>query len=165
MRFDWPSDDEFKEAERPADLPMLPEGSHVGTIVQVGESKAKWHCRDGNPDGKCVRLAIEVPGYQQISAEIPIDWRGMVEAACRSARVHPPTSGQDWDEQQLHGKTVTFEAVRALAKTTNREYLRVSKWIAGADPLPAAIKATPKRTPAAKVEAVGQGGSPDDIPF
>jgi hypothetical protein len=165
MRFDWPSNEDFNASEQPVDLPLLPEGRHVGTIAEVVESKAKWHMRDTNSEGKCLKLVVEVPSYQPISAEIPIDWRGMVEAACRSARVHLPSSGEEWDEQQLVGKTVTFEAVRALAKTTNREYTRVSKWHANAEPIPAAIKAAPKRTPAAKVEAVGQGGSPDDIPF
>jgi len=73
---------------------------------------------------------------------------------------------RNWDCETLIGRQVRIETVYGLAKS-GREYVRVEKWIKGPDPLPAAVaaKAAPARTSAAKVEAAGQGGSPDALPF
>ena len=162
MRFDefW-SDD---AAEPVAELPLLPAGSHSGEIVEVGWKDLKFKVSDQNKRGTSLVIKVDVPGYQVTEAIIPAQYRGLIEAVCRAARQHVPSKDEDWDCGCLKGQVVRIDTEIGTGKT-GREFVRIAKWHKGADPLPKAIKATPARTPAAKVEAAGQGGEPDDIPF
>lgn len=162
MRFDdWWSDD----ASEPADaLPLLPAGTHSGEIVKVQWKDLKFKTSDANKAGTSLVLEVEVPGYQPAEAIVPAQYRGLIEAICRAARQHVPVKGEDWDCECLKGQIVRIDTTLGTGKT-GREFVRIEKWHKGADPLPKAAKATPARTPAAKVEAAGQGGSADDIPF
>jgi hypothetical protein len=63
----------------------------------------------------------------------------------------------------LVGCQVQVETVLGVAKSGN-EFIRIDKWHPGPE-RPAVAKPAPARTPAAKVEAAGQGGASDDIPF
>ena len=168
MNFDefW-KDDGDQTTTSTGDLPMLPDGEHAGEIVQAKAKDLKFMVKPENPRGTSLVLEVEVAGYRPLEAIIPAQMRWLIESVCRSASVHIPYKGEDWDPEQLVGRQVRVETVYGIAKS-GKEYVRVEKWIAGPDPLPATVAAPAKpaaRTPAAQVEAAGQGGASDDIPF
>lgn len=161
MNFDdWWSDD---EPEAPVgDLTMCPNGRHTGTITEAYFKDLAFKASERNAKGKSLVVKVSVPGHYPVESITPVQFRGYIEAICRAARVAPPAKGEDWDERQLVGQVVAIETTLGVGKT-GKEFIRIEKWHAAPAPLPKAT--TPKRTPAAKVEAAGQGGSGDDIPF
>lgn len=169
MRFDelW-TDDPTIDPKPRSDAPLCPDGDYAGEIVKAEFRDLKFKIKPDNPRGTSLVIDVEVPGYRTVESIIPAQMRWLVEQVCRAASVNIPVRGEDWDADQLVGRQVRIETVYGITQA-GKEYVRVEKWLKGPDPLPepkpAAIKATPKRTPAAKVEAAGQGGEPDDIPF
>jgi hypothetical protein len=167
VRFDdfW-SDDQAMDPAPSGDLPMCPDGEHAGEIVKAKMKDLKFMVKPENPRGTSLVLEIEVGQYRPVEAIVPAQMRWLIESVCRAAGLNVPTKGEDWDCETLIGRQVRIETVYGLAKS-GREYVRVEKWMKGPEPLPlpVAAKAAPARTSAAKVEAAGQGGSPDDIPF
>lgn len=164
MRFDdfW-TDDE--EQDQGGDLPMCPDGEHAAEIVSAKWKDLKFMVKPGNPQGTSLVLGVEVRGHRPIEAIIPATMRWLIESVCRAASIPLPVKGQDWDCEQLLERQVRVKTVFVIAKS-GREYVQVDKWIAGPEPLPpVTAKAPPARTAAAKVEAAGQGGDGDDIPF
>lgn len=165
MRFDefW-TDDPTMDPAPSNELPMCPDGEHAGEITKAKMKDLKFMVKPENPRGTSLVLEIEVSNYRPVEAIVPAQMRWLIESVCRAASVNVPVKGEDWDCETLIGRQVRIETVYGLAKS-GREYVRVEKWIKGPDPLPVAAKATPARTPAAKVEAAGQAGANDDIPF
>ena len=160
MRFD-----EFWEDTPETDgspLPLLPEGTHTGEIKWSEVKPLAFKASDKNPKGLSLIVKVAVSGYEPFEVIIPVQMRGLVGAVCKAARVEVPVKGQEWEEKQLKGKTVSFEATHYVAKN-EVTYVNVTKWIEGPKGVPP--KKVPARTPAAKVAAVGQGGTEDDIPF
>jgi len=161
MRFDeWWGDDDTPVG----DYPKLPDGRHSGEIVVAEFRDLKFKVSDRNPIGKSLVVKVQVPKYERVETIVPVQYRGLIEAICRAARVATPVKGEDWDETTLIGQQVQIETVLGIGKT-GREFVRVDQWHPAPEPLPEAVKKAPARTPAAKVEAAGQGGSADDIPF
>lgn len=176
--------DEFMEpvdAPRPAasagPLPVLPESQsgkpHVGEVVKVFMVKKDFDWAkhvELNPHGKCIVLEVAVGNYKPVEATIPCHYTAKVAAMCRSARVHPPERGEDWDEQQLLGKTVIIETVTAVS-ARGTEYAKVTRWIANAEPLPKEVAARPAAKPVARSQAAKAhqaftaNAEADDIPF
>ena len=161
VRFaDWWTED----ADEPVgQLPLPQDGTHVGTIAKAVTKDLKFKVSDRNPTGTSLVVTVNVPRHQAVEAIIPLQFRGLIEAVCRAARVRPPNPAEPWNVEDLVGQTVAIETVFGIGKT-GREYVRIDKWHEAAAPLPPE-KPRPARTPAAKVEAAGQGGSSDDIPF
>jgi hypothetical protein len=157
----WDADDSPAPA---GDLTMCPDGRHTGEITKALFKDLKFKVSDQNRAGTSLVLEVQIPGHYPVEAIIPAQYRGLVEAVCRAARVDAPARGEDWDETQLVGQVVTIDTVLGVGKT-GKEFIRIDKWHSGPPTVPKAVKATPARTSAAKVEAAGQGGSPDDIPF
>jgi len=163
MRFDDYWGDEFDGAAVPAsELPLAPDGRHTGEIIKAEFKDLKFKISDSNPTGASLVVKIDIPKAQPVEAIVPCHFRGLTEAVCRAAGVHPPQKGEDWSERQLVGRMVTIDTVHGVGKT-GKEYVRIDKWHAGPAPLPAEVaKRAPARTPAAKVTAGLDG---DDIPF
>jgi len=172
MRFDWPTDSDFT-AGQPAsagderDRPLLPDGTHVVSIVWAGEQTKDWAIHDqDNPDGKVLTVKLDCgKQWRPLWESIRVHWRGKIEALCRSARIAPPSSGQDWSEDQLVGQFVTIETVQAVSKA-GREFVMIDQWRPG--PPVAQLPPVEKRvarTPAAKAHAEFRADHPDDIPF
>jgi hypothetical protein len=164
VRFDDFWEDEDGETPVGDDLPKAPDGRHAGEIVDARIKDLKFKVSDRNRMGTSLVVKVDLGKYQPVEAIVPVQYRGLVEAICRAARVDLPAKGETWQPDVLVGRQVQVETVLGVAKSGN-EFIRIDKWHAGPETVPAAIKAAPRRTPAAKVEAVGQGGSPDDIPF
>ena len=142
--------------------PIVPNGTHSAEILEAKERTFKFFQEDKNPSGAGLLVVLSVPGFASIETKTPSHYRGKIEAICRAARVALPTPGEDWDERSLVGRMVMIETTQDTRKDGS-QYVKVLKWHAGADPLPASKPAA--RTPAAKVEAAGQKGADDDIPF
>lgn len=155
--------DETDGREAPAgDTPPLPDGVHVGTIGHASIRDVEWKRSTANENGTCLNLRVDVTGYQAAWDDIPVQMRNIVEAVCRSSRVHLP-SPQDPLEalpKALKGQTVTIETISGVSKG-GRPYVRISKYRPSTDPLP---KDLPKATPKPKREAVAVAPE-DDIPF
>jgi hypothetical protein len=162
VRFDaWWSEDEPEPTET---QPMLPDGRHVGMIEKAVIKDLKFKVSESNKNGTSLVVTVKVAKYQPAEAIIPLQFRGLLEAVCRAARIHPPDPREAWSCKELVGQTVGIETIYGIGKT-GREYVRIDRWSAGPDPLPKEVERRPARTPAQKVEAAGQGGQPDDIPF
>jgi len=166
MRLDsfWPAGD---EPDEPGESRLCPDGRHTGTITKAAYRDVPYDWarhQVQNPAGTCLDVTIKVPGSWPVKATIPMHYRQRLEAVCRSARVPIPDRSTDWDETDLIGQTVVIETVAGIGKT-GTEFVRIEKWHPGPEPLPPVEKARPARTPAAKVDAAGQGGTADDIPF
>ena len=119
----------------------------------------EWKKSEANPHGKCLNLRVDVSGYQAAWDDVPLQMRNIIEAVCRSARVHPPTPNEEWDEQSLKGQTITIETISGISKA-GRPFVRISKYRPSTAPLP---KELAKPAPRAKPEKVDL--APDDIPF
>ena len=132
----------------PASTPDKP---HIGEITRAGIQKKDfdWTKSAANPAGQCLVLTVQVAGHLPFEATIPCHYTTKVAAMCRSARVHPPVAGEDWDEQELVGKTVTVETDTAISGR-GTEYVKVLKWLPNSEPLPKAMKAAPARSQPAK---------------
>jgi len=159
--------DDFWEDDAPGgdDLPKAPDGRHSGEIVDARIKDLKFKVSDRNRMGTSLVVKVDLGKYQPVEAIVPVQYRGLVEAICRAARVEMPAKGETWQPDVLVGRQVQVETVLGVAKSGN-EFIRIDQWHPGPDMLPAAVtKQAPARTPAAKVEAAGQGGASDDIPF
>lgn len=163
MRFDefWTDDDQAGE-QKPADLQMLPDGTHHGKVKVAKWSEVEWKKTDDNPKGLCLTLCVEVPGYREVWADCPVTWRGLIEAVCRACGQHPPTKGEDWDCEVLKGEQVGINTLQCVAKS-GKQYVRIDKWIAGPKPLPKEVAARPAAKKVAKEPK--PDFAPDDIPF
>ena len=165
MKFDqwWDFDGEGAAYPKSTAEPLspVPDGTHVGKVTKVEVKDLKFKSCDANPDGTSFVIAVEVSGHQPLEAILPVHWRGLVEAACRSASVPVPVKGEDWDPKCLVGQYVTVETVQGVGKS-GREYVRIERWKPGKEPLPEKVAKQPKAKPPAKpvVEA-----ELDDIPF
>lgn len=167
MKFDAGWDDD--NASDGGNLPLLPDGTHTGEITEAREKRLKFMEGDKNPDGLALVLTIDVSKYQQVQAIVPANYRGKIEAIARAAGVAIPVRGQEWDEQQLVGRTVTVETVLAVSKK-GTEYVRVERWLPSpSKPLPAEVakRQPPARSQSQKAhrEFTANAQTPDDIPF
>jgi hypothetical protein len=143
--------------------PLVPDGTHSAEILESKERTFKFFQEPKNPSGAGLLVVLSVPGYQSIETKTPVHYRGKIEAICRAARVPLPSPDEDWDERSLVGRMVMVETSLDTRKDGS-QYVKVLKWHPGAEPL-ATSKPAPARTAAAKVEAAGQQGADDDIPF
>lgn len=154
--------EETASSQAPAgDTPPLPEGTHVGTIGHVSWRNVEWKKSPANPEGLCLNLRVDVAGYQAAWDDIPAQMRNIIEAVCRSARVHLPKPSEEWDCGELKGQTVTVETISGVSRA-GKPFVRISKYRPSTPPLP--------KTPAAEKPAKAQKPqaadlAPDDIPF
>ncbi len=173
MNFDdvWLDDSPAAAAE----LPLAPNGVLVGRIVAVEDGTKPWLKNDANPNGRCLSVSVEVPGFAIVDEHLPAHYRGKIGAVCRSAGVAEPTRGKDWDETQLVGRPIGILAERRTAKS-GRDYVTVARWYSAAEaadhpsPEPAAAPTPPppKAPPAAVARATRKPKTEptnDDIPF
>lgn len=166
MRFDdwWPEADADTPVET-SDLPLAPDGRHTGEILTAEVKPLKFKVCPENQSGTCLVVRVGVPKAKPVEAIVPVQFRGLIERVCRAAGVALPVRGEDWDEGQLVGRTVTIETVHGIGKT-GREYVRIDKWHKGPDPLPDAVKKAPARSQAAKAHReFTETANADDIPF
>jgi hypothetical protein len=155
MRFEnW-----HRSAEPEDSMARIPEdGRHQATITSAREAKKKWLQRDKNPDGRCLDVRMDVAGWA-VEHAIPDSLTWKVEELCRAAGVPAPEPGEDWDEGQLVGRTVTIDTLQAVSPS-GTAYVRVQKYIAAepkATSQPAAAKRSRPVPPPAPAD--------DDIPF
>lgn len=167
MRFDefWSDDTTTTAATESADLPLIPDGRHVGEIKVARFKAVEWKKSPANPAGMCLTLCVDVAGHQAVWADCPVQFRGLIESVCRAASVHPPAKGEDFDESVLKGCMVAIETVQGIGKS-GRQYVRIDKWHPGPGALPKAITAKPaaKSPKGEKPNAVNTEAF-DDIPF
>lgn len=141
---------------------MCPEGTHTATIGWSKIQGKDWAKSPSNPDGMCLTIRLDFgKGIKAVFDSIPCNRRAAVEQLCRSARVDPPRG--DWDEGDLVGQVVIVETVIALTKA-GKEFVKVVSYKPQSEPLPAAIRERPTRTPTQKADAVSAMPN-DDIPF
>lgn len=159
----WKDDSPANEAPA-GETPMLPDGTHVGTIGHVSMRNVEWKKSDANPEGLCLNLRVDVTGYQAAWDDIPAQMRNIIEAVCRSCRVHLPAPDEDWDCQTLKGQTVTIETISGISKG-GRPYVRISKYRPSNPPLPKELAKPAAVKPKAKAKEPVPTLTPDDIPF
>jgi hypothetical protein len=153
------------QADEAATLP--PDGRHVGEIVsaRLEDVPFDWAKSENNPNGTCLVVFVEVPKFRQFKSSTPLHFSGKISALCASAAVTGPQRGTPIDTtlRSLEGRTVIVETALSVSGR-GTEYVKVTKWIKNADPVPPAVKerAAPKRSQTAKANAEL---SPDDIPF
>lgn len=153
-----------KQVSETAVLPHVPDGTHTAEIKYVDfRQKDRVKC-DANPNGDVLLMLVAVPKYEPFFTDVPCHLRGTIEAVCRAASVPPPVPSEDWDCRVLKGKWVAIETVHGLTQA-GRDYVRVERWKAGPEPLPAAVREAPKRTATKKADAASPGMPDDDIPF
>lgn len=149
-----------------ADLPILPDGPHVGEIKVSLIKQYDWAKHETNPNGECLTVKIAVSGYRPIWESVPCHYAGKVAALCRSARVEPPSKANPkFDENCLVGQFVTIETLLAISKKGN-EFVKVERFKPSTPPLPEAVKkSAPRKTATQKVDAPAKEVADDDIPF
>lgn len=159
MKFEdyWPEDD---APAGTTDLPLCPDGTHTGEIIQAKAKRLEFMKRDGNADGACLVIVVDVPNAQPVETIIPATFRGKIEAVARAAGVPAPGRSDDWDEQQLVGRMVTIETVLAVSKK-GTDYVRIEKWL----PSPSKKIDAPKPASLATGRRAAPQPAGDDIPF
>lgn len=167
MKFDqgWGDESRFAQA---ANLPLVSDGRHTGEILSAQEKCLPFMQSETNKDGKALVLTVDISGFQPLEAIVPATFRGKIEAVARSAGVPIPVRGEEWDERQLVGRTVTIETALAVSPKSGKEYVRIERWHASpSKPLPPSRPASVARSPAAKAhkQFTANSTSNDDIPF
>ena len=163
MRFD-----EFWGDDLPADgetLPVLPAGTHVVEITSATFKPLSFKKTDTNPTGMSLVITAVKPGFAPFELIVPANYRGLIEAICRSSRVALPAKGLEWDEHCLEGQTAYVETTIYEAKN-GKSYVNVTKWVESTSPA-APKAAVPAAVPNAARPPAPQGiaGPLDDIPF
>jgi hypothetical protein len=160
VRFDefWPEDETQDDAVT-GDWPWPSDGKHAGEIVRVRDQEFSFMERHG-ANGRAFSIEVQIPKAKRVESVISVMWRGAISEVCRAARVHPPKRGEDWDPQQLVGRQVVVETVIGIAKS-GKEYCRIEKWHAQAEPLPKALAEAAPPAPKKRPQPVAD----DDIPF
>ena len=169
MNWDAFLTDTANQADEAATLP--PDGRHVSEIVsaRLEDVPFDWAKSENNPNGTCLVVFVAVPKFKQFKASTPLHFSGKIAAICASAAVAGPQRGTPIDTtlRSLEGRTVIVETALSVSGR-GTEYVKVTKWIKNADPLPKDVKdrAAPKRSQAAKAHAafVKEAGD-DDLPF
>lgn len=164
MRFDdyWNDDDGHGAVEKS----LAADGRHTGEIVDAKAKRLKFMESDANRDGASIVVTVALPNAQPVESIIPVNYRGRIEALARAAGVSLPVRGQEWDESQLIGRTVTVETLQAVSKG-GKQYVRVEKWLPSpSQPLPAERKpAARSQTAKAHQAFTANASAADDIPF
>jgi hypothetical protein len=158
---DWWEDQE-PEATPAGEQPLLADGKHNGRIVVAEVKDLAFKASDRNPAGKSLVVKVAVPGYAMAEDIVPVQFRGVIQAICRSVGQEPPAKGETFDDftARLKGQSGPIESTLAVSGK-GREYVRL-KWLPGLPPAqePAEPKAKvkPKAEPKPDLH-------PDDIPF
>lgn len=141
---------------------LLPDGTHVGKIGWVQIGSKDWAKKDGNDDGLCLTVRVDVSGHKSVFQSIPCHWRGAIEELCRSARVAPPAKGKDWDEDQLLDQVVSVETLLSVSRAGN-EFVKVTRF----KPTSQSDTPKPKQVRQTKTQQVDveTSAATDDIPF
>lgn len=167
MKFDAGWDDDGQAAGG-APLPLVPDGRHTGEIIKAQGKRLKFMETEKNPDGSSLVVTVDIARYEPLEVITPSNFRGKIEAIARSAGVPIPVRGQEWDEQQLVGRTVTVETALAVSKK-GTEYVRVERWLESPQkPMPDAVSKRPparSQTQKAHREFTSNAPATDDIPF
>lgn len=156
---------------------LLPAGDYDGKITVATWGKAEWAERKyPESDGVVLNVKVEIDspeGYAEAWTKVPRlkSRRWQVKLICKAAGVACPEPGVAWSPASLVGKSVKVTTSIWTNERSGESKVQVDKWIEGEPretvvtgfaaepPKPAA------RTAAAKVEAAGQKGASDDIPF
>lgn len=157
--------DDFMDATATADaavLPILPEGTHIGTIAWVGYQNKDFAKCDANPAGRCLTVKIVFPKHREVWESIPKHQLARIAALCVAARVDPPKRGELFDHMAMKDSTVSIQTVLGISRA-GREFVKVEKFNPGAAPLPKEVRDAPPRKPAASKPAWEKDS--EDIPF
>lgn len=163
---DWGGDEQAKA--------MLPAATYEGTITMAQWGKAKWVAAkypDVNPEGRVlyVKVEIDVPaGYAEVIVTVPRQkdqmWR--VRRICEAAGVSQPSKdGPAWSPAALLSKQVQVETSIYTNERTGESKVQIDNWLPLGPVSQDAPKAAKGRAAKQKVEAAGERGSTDDIPF
>lgn len=153
---------------------LLPAGDYAGTITVAQWGHAEWAQRKHPGCGGHVlkvKVEIDAPaGYAEAWTTIPRikERRWQFRSIAEAAGVDGPSKdGPPWSPAVLVGKQVNVSTSIYTNERTSESKVQIDKWHPGAvkavSEKPAAKPAA--RTPKQKVEAAGQGGQSDDIPF
>ncbi len=156
---------------------LLPAGDYTGEIKVASFGHAEWAERKvPESNGKVLKVKVEIDapeGYAEAWTTIPAVksriWQ--IRLICVAAGVDAPSKdGPEWSPACLIGKRVSVSTSIYTNERTGESKVQVDKWNPGALAAEQAkqekpVKATAARTAKQRVEAAGQGGASDDIPF
>jgi hypothetical protein len=161
--------------EEKASTAMLRPGTYRGTIKVAQWKKEDWVARkypEVNPEGWTLTVKVEIDcpqGYAEAWKAVPRHMRAAVQILCDAAGVEKPVKdGPPWSPSILLGTEVTCETSIYENPNTGESKVQIDRWVLperSSKPAakPAANKATAKRTPLQKADAVAN--ETDDIPF
>jgi len=156
-------DDETAEAEEVV-YPLVAEGRHTMQIVRAEIAQGRGPKSADpvkNPQGMCLKFALELSKHKWVWADIPLHWRGLVEAAYRAARLDLPTKPADIAAGGFLDKFVNVEVGHYVGR--NGDGAKVVRWLENLSPPPApAAESKARQTEAQKMT---KEFSSDDIPF
>ena len=153
MRFEQ-FDQDYEAAEQ-----LLPDGDHECEIVKVKE----WFAKDQSRTALIVTLQPVEGDCSPIEKWLDPSQKRDHRAAMQLLDAVGIPRNQDLGENAV-GRLVIVTTKRGTKKTTGEPTVYVNGFAASASQ-PAEAAKPAARTPKQKVEAAGQGGTNDDIPF
>lgn len=158
MRFEQ-FDQDYEAAEQ-----LLPDGDHPCEIVKVKE----WFAKDQSRTALIVTLQPLEGDYSPIEKWLDPSQKRDHRSAMQLLDALGIPRDQDLGENAV-GLRVIVTTKRGTKKTTGEPVTYVNGFAAAASPgaavSPELAAKVAARTPKQKVEAAGQGGTNDDIPF
>lgn len=145
------------------EYPLIGEGSHTLQVkkAEIAKGFSKFAADEKkNPKGLVLKLALEKKGHKWVWADIPMHWRGLIEAAHRSAKIDLPKNPGQIDPAPFLGQFVNVEIGHYVGK--NGDGTKVVRWSDGG-PVAPPKKATKARESTS--QKLTKTYAHDDIPF
>lgn len=160
----WDADEE--EANEPV-YPLVAEGTQTLQVkrCEIAQGRGpKSADPQKNPKGLCLKLALEKQRHKWVWADIPLHWRGLIEAVHRACRVEIPTKPADINPEAFLDQFTNVEVGHYVGR--NGDGAKVVRWLENNSPPPPALtpaeKTNRRDTPAQKLT---KEFADDDIPF
>lgn len=157
--------DDEDAVETEIEYPLLAEGNHTLQIkrAEIAAGRGPKSADPAkNPKGLCLKLALEKAKHKWVWADIPLHWRGLVEAVHRAARQPLPTKPADIRPENFIDQFCNVEIGHYVGR--NGDGHKVVRWMENNPPPPPALTEGEKKSRTAAAKLTEQYPS-DDIPF
>lgn len=160
--------DDVEEETEAVEYPLVAEGDQLLQVkrCEIAQGRGPKSADPAkNPKGLCLKLALEKKQHKWVWADIPLHWRGLVEAVHRACRVELPKKPADINCEAFIDQICGVEVGHYVGR--NGDGAKVIRWKEAPPPLPPQTEEQRRQRPPTKTQQVDKQtqAQTDDIPF